>query len=47
MPYIDTYTLTPSYMGMTCSPLPINNDNSTLPFFGGNYSIFLLDNIHQ
>ena len=32
-------------MGITRSPLPQNNGNLTLPFFGGNYLVFLLDNI--
>ena len=30
-----------------CSLLPQNNGNLPLPFFGGNYPIFLLDNIDQ
>ena len=32
-------------MGITRYPLPLNNSNLTLPLFGGNYPIFLLDNI--
>ena len=35
------------YMGVTRSPLPKNNGNLPLPFFGGNYSIVLLDNIYS
>ena len=31
-------------MGFTRSPLPQNNGNLPLPFFGGNYPIVLLDN---
>ena len=34
-------------MGITCSPLPKNNGNLPLPFFGGKYPIVLLDNIYQ
>ena len=34
------------YNGITCSPLPQNNGNFHLPFFGGSYPIFLLDNIY-
>ena len=30
------------YIGFTRSPLPQNNGNLPLPFFGGNYSIFFL-----
>ena len=33
-------------MGFTRSPLPQNNGNLTLPFFGGNDPIVLLDNIY-
>ena len=33
-------------MGFTISPLPWNNGNLPLPFFGGNYLIVLLDNIY-
>ena len=32
-------------MVITRSPLPRNNVNLTLPFFGGNYLIILLDDI--
>ena len=31
-------------MGFTRSPLPQNNGNLPLPFFGGNYPIVLLKN---
>ena len=34
-------------MGIACSMLPLNNGNFPLPFFGGNYPIFLLHNIFQ
>ena len=34
------------YMGFTRSPLPRNNCNLPLPYFGGNYPIVLLDNIY-
>ena len=33
-------------MKITCSPLPQNNGNLPLPFFGGNYPIVLLENIY-
>ena len=33
-------------MGFTRSPLPKNNGNLPLTFFGGNYPIVLLDNIY-
>ena len=33
-------------MGFTRSPLPQNNGNLPLPFFGGNDPIVLLDNIY-
>ena len=33
-------------MRFTRSPLPQNNGNLPLPFFGGNYPIVLLDNIY-
>ena len=36
----------PPYIGNTCSTLPQNDGNLPLPFFGGNYPIFLLDNIY-
>ena len=36
-----------AYMGMTRSTLPRNNGNLPLPFFCGNYSIFLLNNVHS
>ena len=32
-------------MGITCYPLPQNNCDLPLPFFGGNFPIVLLDNI--
>ena len=35
-----------AYMVITRSPSPQNNDNLPLPFFCGNYSIFLLNNIY-
>ena len=35
-----------AYMGINRSPLPWNNGNITLPFFGGNFPIVLLDNIY-
>ena len=35
-----------AYMGFTRSPLPRNNVNLHLPFFGGNYPIVHLDNIY-
>ena len=39
-------TLTPvEYMVTTRSPLPQNNGNLTLPFFGGNYPMVILVNI--
>ena len=34
------------YMGITRSPLPQNNGNLPLPFFGGNYPIFILDSVY-
>ena len=34
------------YKGITRSPLPPNNGNSPLPFFGDNHRIVLLDNIY-
>ena len=34
------------YIGFNRSTLPRNNDNLTLPFFGGNYPIVLQDNIY-
>ena len=34
------------YMLITHSPLPRNNGNLPLPFFGGNSPIVLLDNIY-
>ena len=34
-------------MGFTRSPLPQNNGNLPLPFFGGNCPIVLLNNIYQ
>ena len=33
-------------MGITHYPLPKNNVNLPLPFFGGSYPIVLLDNIY-
>ena len=33
-----------TYIGFIHYPLPQNNGNLTLTFFGGNYHIFLLDN---
>ena len=33
-------------MVITRSPLPQNNGNLPLPFFGGHYAIFLLDDIY-
>ena len=35
-----------AYMGITHSPLAQSNGNLPLPFFGGNYPIFLLRNIY-
>ena len=35
-----------TYKGITRSTSPWNNGNLLLPFFGGNYSIVLLDNIY-
>ena len=35
-----------SYMGINHSPLPQNNGNLPLPFFGGNHPIVILDNIY-
>ena len=35
-----------AYMVMTRFPLPQNNGNLPLPFFGGNYPIIILDNIY-
>ena len=35
-----------SYMGIDCSPLPQNNGNLPLPFFGGNDPIVHLENIY-
>ena len=34
-------------MVITRSPLPRNNGNLSLPFFGGNYPIILLDNMYE
>ena len=34
-----------AYMGVDSSPLPQNDGNLTLPFFGGKYPIILLYNI--
>ena len=34
-------------MGLTRSLLPQNNGNLTLPFFGDNYPMFLLNSIYQ
>ena len=34
-----------SYMGITCSPLPQNNGNLPLPFFGGNHSEDILEGV--
>ena len=34
-------------MGITRSTLPQNNCNISLPFFGGNYQILLLNNIYS
>ena len=33
-------------IGITCSPLPLNNGNLPLPFFGGNYPIVLLNDTY-
>ena len=35
-----------AYIGITCSPLPQNNDNLPVPFFRGNCPIVLLCNIY-
>ena len=35
-----------TYTEITRSPLPQNNGSLTLPFFGGNYLIVLLDNVY-
>ena len=43
--WFDTLVSRP-YIGITCYPLPQNNDNLPLPFFGGNYPIFIIDNIY-
>ena len=52
-PYTGGYIRSPplpphhtAYMVMTHSPLPQNNGNLTLTFFGGNYPIVLLNNIY-
>ena len=34
-------------MVITRSPLPRNNSNLPLPFFGGSHPIILLDNIYE
>ena len=34
-------------MGIACSLLPQNNGNSPLPFLGGNFPMFILDNINN
>ena len=41
-----TTTYSPAYTVITHSPLPQNNFHLPLPFFGGNYPNFLLDNIY-
>ena len=35
-----------TYMGIACSPLPQNNDNLPLPFFGVNHTIVFLNNMY-
>ena len=35
------------WKGIACSPLPQNNGNLPLPFFGGEYPIILLDNMYS
>ena len=46
MGYIQSRYLLKEYMGITHSPLPQNNGNLPLPFFGGNYPIVLPHNFY-